>query len=218
VRVSAGGNALELLHVADGARYRAAGGGAHSSASDVIDLAGDASFNVLGRLRELSFSYGTPLAAGYRLSIYATGSSVWSDAASGANPGVITPAGTLLTLADDGDEDQIALSSAFRFALASPQQRVYVVDGPLSYVCDTAAGTLTRYSGYAVASSQPSNPGVAPLASASAALLVDRVSSCSFTYTPGTPQRAALVTIALGLARQGEQVRLLEQVHVLNTP
>src|SRR5262245_47175639 len=31
VRVAAGGGALELLHVADGARYRAAAGGAHSA-------------------------------------------------------------------------------------------------------------------------------------------------------------------------------------------
>jgi MSHA biogenesis protein MshO len=218
VRVAAGGSALELLHVADGARYRAAGGGAHSAASDVIDLAGDASFNVLGRFRQLAFSYGAPLGSGHRLSVYATGSAVWSDAATGANPGVITPAATQLSIADDGDEDQLALSAPFRFALASPQQRVYLVDGPLAYLCDTGARTVTRYSGYSVAASQPTNPAAAPLASASAALLVDRVSACSFTYTPGTPQRAALVTIALTLSQSGEQVRLLEQVHVLNTP
>jgi MSHA biogenesis protein MshO len=218
VRVAAGGSALELLHVADGARYRAASGGAHATASDVIDLAGDSSFNVLGHFRQMTFAYGTPLPAGSRLSIYATGSGVWSDAATGANPGVITPAATSVSIADDGDEDQLSLSAPFRFALASPQQRIYVVDGPLTYLCNTGARTLTRYAGYAVAASQPSNPAVAPLSAASPALLVDRVSACAFTYTPGTPQRAALVTIALTLSQSGEQVRLLEQVHVLNTP
>jgi MSHA biogenesis protein MshO len=218
VRVAAGGGALELLHVADGARYRAAAGGAHSAASDVIDLAGDGSFNVLGRFQDLGFSYGTPLAPGHRLVIYPTGSGVWSDAASGADPGVITPAATSLQVLDDGDEDQLVLSAPFRFALGSPQQRVYVVDGPLSYLCDTAAGSLTRYAGYPATAVQPTDPAAAPLSSASDALLVDRVSACRFTYTPGTPQRAALVTIELTLSHLGEQVRLLEQVHVLNVP
>jgi MSHA biogenesis protein MshO len=218
VRVGAGGTALELLHAADGARYRAEGGGAHGAASDVIDLAGDSSFNVLGRFQDLGFSYGTPLAAGHRLAVYATGSSVWSDAASGANPGVITPAATALQIADDGDEDQLLLSAPFRFALGSPQQRVYVVDGPLSYLCDAGSGSLTRYAGYSVTALQPTDPSAAPLSLASAALLVDRVSACRFTYSPGTPQRAALVTIELTLSHLGEQVRLLEQVHVLNVP
>jgi MSHA biogenesis protein MshO len=218
VRVAAGGGALELLHAADGARYRAAGGGAHAAASDVIDLAGDASFNVLGRLRDLAFSHGTPLAAGHRLAIYATGSSVWSDAASGANPGVITPGGTSITVLDDGDEDQLSLSAPFRFALASPQQRVYVVDGPLTYLCDLSAGTLERISGYGVSAAQPVNASAAPLSAGARALLVDRVSACRFSYAPGTPQRAGLVTIELTLSRSGEQVRLLEQVHVLNVP
>jgi MSHA biogenesis protein MshO len=218
VRVGAGGSALELLHVADGARYRAAAGGAHAAASDWIDLAGDASFNVLGRFRDLPFSYGAPLAAGQRLAVYATGSSVWSDAESGANPGVITPAATQLTILDDGDEDQLVLSSPFRFALASPEQRIYVVDGPLSYLCDVGAGTLTRYSSYPVDDVQPTNPSASPLSSGTGALLVDRVSGCRFSYTPGTAQRAALVTLELTLAHQGEQVSLLEQVHVLNVP
>jgi MSHA biogenesis protein MshO len=218
VRVAAGGTALELLHVADGARYRSAAGGAHTAASDLLDLAGDASFNVLGRFQDLAFSYGSPLPAGHRLSVYATGSGVWSDAASGTDPGVITPATTGLSIADDGDEDQLVLSAPFRFALASPQQRVYVVEGPLSFLCSASAGTLMRYAGYAVAAGQPVDPSAAPLSSAGAALLVDRVAGCSFDYTPGTPQRAALVTIELTLAHQGEQVRLLEQVHVMNTP
>jgi MSHA biogenesis protein MshO len=218
VRVAAGGTSLELLHVADGARYRSAAGGAHTAASDLLDLAGDASFNVLGRFQDLAFAYGSPLPAGHRLSVYATGSSVWSDAASGASPGVITPAATNLSIANDGDEDQLVLSAPFRFALASPQQRVYVVEGPLSYLCSTSAGTLTRYAGYAVAASQPVDAAAAPLSSASAALLVDRLGACSFSYTPGTPQRAALVTIELTLSHRGEQVRLLEQVHVMNTP
>lgn len=218
VRVAAGGSALELLHVADGARYRAASGGAHTAASDWLDLAGDASFNVLGRFRDLGFSYGTALAAGHRLALYTTGSNVWLDAESGANPGVITPASTQITVVDDGDEDQFVLGAAFRFVLASPEQRIYVVDGPLSYLCDTGAGTLTRYASYAVDDVQPTNPAAAPLSAGASARMLERVTACRFGYTPGTAQRAGLVTLELTLAQNGEQVRLLEQVHVLNVP
>lgn len=224
VRVAAGGLVLELLHTVDGARYRASAGvnpsaQDHSAATDWLDFASaDAQWNVLGRFSNLAFAYGAPLAAGHRVALYPTGSGVWSDAASGANPGTITPAGTLITLADDGDEDQLALSSAFRFALASPRQRLYLVDGPITFRCDPAAGTLTRYSGYAPAASQPTDPAAAPLSSASAALLAESVSACAFAYDAGTATRGGLVTLALTLARAGEQVRMAWQVHVDNAP
>ncbi len=224
LRVGAGGLALELLHTVDGARYRAGAGvnpsaQDHSAPTDWIDFtSADAQWNVLGRFPNLAFSYGTPLAAGHRVAVYPTGSAVWSDAATGANPGTITPAGTAITLADDGDEDQLALSAAFRFALASPRQRLYLVDGPITFRCDTAAATLTRYAGYAPAATQPTDPSAAPLSSASAARLADSVSSCAFAYDPGTATRGGLVTLALGLARGSEQVRMSWQVHVDNTP
>lgn len=223
VRVAPGGTALEILHAADGGRYRAGpgadGGGAdHTDASDWLSFAGDDEFNLLGRFRSLSFSYGTPLASGNRLAIYTTGSSVYSEAASGANPGSITPAGTSITLSNDGEEDHIALGSSFQFALASPSRRLYVVDTPISYLCDTAAGTLTRYSQYQIASAQPTNPAVSPLSGASSALVTDQIESCSFRYTPGTPQRAGLLSVELVLADSGERVRLLQQVHMEHTP
>lgn len=224
VRVGAGGQALELLHTVDGARYRAGAGvnpsaQDHSAAADWLDFtSADAQWNVLGRFSNLAFSYGSPLAAGHRVALYPTGSAVWSDAASGANPGAITPGGTTLTLANDGDEDQLALSSAFRFALASPRQRLYLVDGPISFLCDTSAGSLTRYAGYAPYAAQPMDPSAAPLASASAALLTETVAACAFAYDAGTATRGGLVTLALTLARGGEQVRMAWQVHVDNAP
>jgi MSHA biogenesis protein MshO len=224
VRVAAGGLVLELLHTVDGARYRASAGvnpsaQDHSAAADWLDFtSADAQWNVLGRFSNLAFSYGAPLSAGHRVALYPAGSAVWSDAASGANPGTITPAGTAITLADDGDEDQLALSSAFRFALASPRQRLYLVDGPITFRCDPTAGTLTRYAGYAPAASQPTDPAAAPLASASAALLAESVAACAFAYDAGTATRGGLVTLALTLARAGEQVRMAWQVHVDNAP
>jgi MSHA biogenesis protein MshO len=44
------------------------------------------------------------------------------------------------------------------------------------------------------------------------------VAGCSFSYSQGTSSRAGLVTIDVTIRRDGETVRLLQQVHVLNAP
>jgi MSHA biogenesis protein MshO len=224
VRVS--GGALELLHVADGAAYRREFGLNpdtaidHSAESDRLDFGDDASWNLLGRLADLTFGYGTALPAGTRAAVYPTSTAaLYAQAAAGSSPGAITPAATSITVLDDGDEDQITLSAPFRFEFESPQQRFYLVDTPVSFLCDPVAGTLRRYASYAIVSSQPTDPTGAPLAGAgSSALLADGVESCRFVYTPGTPSRAALATLEIALRDGDERARLLHQVHVPNAP
>jgi MSHA biogenesis protein MshO len=218
LRVAAGGTALEYLEVADGARYRSQPdtGLMHPAPADVFELGAETSFNVLGRFGALMFAYGVPLPAGTRIAVYPTGASVWIDAATGASPGAITPAGTSITVVDDGDEDQIVLAAAHQFALASPRHRMFVVSGPVSYLC--AAGTLTRYWGYTVQAAQPTNAVLLPLAGAPSARLAEPVSACTFDYQPGTPQRGGLLTATLELADGSERVRLMHQIHVENVP
>jgi MSHA biogenesis protein MshO len=227
LRVDPGGGTFELLQVADGARYRrlpgnnGGGSGNHTSPAsptDWLEFSGDTRWNVLGRLTSLTFTHDVPLAAGHRIAIYTTGASVWSDAATDADPGVITPAATTITLRDDGDEDAIELSASHTFRYESPSQRFYVVEGPVTYQCDTAAGTLTRYAAYTPTAAQPTAPGSPPLASAASARLADRLAACAFRYSPGTSQRAGLLTIELRLSDSGESVRLLQQAHVENVP
>jgi MSHA biogenesis protein MshO len=224
VRVSLDARTLEILHVVDGARYRRAPGvnplGAdHSAATDWLSFTGaDAQWNVLGRFRSLPFSYGSALAPGTRLAVYTTGETIWNEAAAGLSPASITPASTTITIRDDGDEDAITLSSAFKFALESPRQRVYLLDGPITFHCDLSARTLTRFSGYSATAGQPTNPAAAPLLAASRALLASSVSSCAFLYDPGTATRSGLVSLSLGLSEGTERVSLLEQVHVENVP
>ncbi len=224
LRVSGDGLKVELLRAVDGARYRTGPGTnpittvVHDAFLDSLSFTGDTSFNVLGRFGSLDFTYLVPLSAGHRVAIYSAGSWIWADAASDANPGVITPSTTGITIADDGDEDQIGLAGLFTFRFTSPRQRLYVTDTPLSYICDLGAGTLTRYASYTIVAAQPTDPSVAPLSGAAAAPLSHDVGGCSFSYDPGTPTRAGLLTIALTLVRGGEQVQLLHQVHVDNTP
>jgi MSHA biogenesis protein MshO len=223
LRVTPDGLALELLLTADGARYRSGpgtnpSGVDHTDPADWLDLAGDDSFTVLGRLGTLAFAYGAPLPEGTRLAVHPTGVSTWSDAAASADPGVITPAGTSITIDDAQDEDRFVLSAPFTFRHASPRQRLFVVSGPVTYLCDPATRTLLRVDGYSIEASQPVDPNAAPLARGSGGALAEDVAGCAFAYAPGTASRAGLVTLDLALARGDERVRLLQQVHVEGAP
>ncbi|MEE9280445.1 MAG: prepilin-type N-terminal cleavage/methylation domain-containing protein [Myxococcota bacterium] len=227
VRISVDGQKLELIHVLDGARYRADGGVNpstvdHTAATDWLDFTGqETSFNVLGRFQQLNLAYGVGSPAGYRLAIYPTETTLYADAATAADPGVITQgAAGVFQLANDGDEDQVQLNAGFemRFRLASPRQRLYVVDTPMTYICDVGVGTLVRHWGYAIAAVQPEDPSVNPLLSGSSARLANSISACAFSYSTATATHSGLVTIDLAVSSGTEQVRLLQQVHVSNAP
>lgn len=227
IRVSASGDRIELLLTAGGGRYREnpgindAGGPAeqdHTDATDWLSFGGDASFNLLGRFRNLPFTYGAGLPAGTRLAVYPTGAVVWSDAAADRNPSAITPRTSTVSVFDDGDEDQLRLSADHTFVLHSPSRRVYVVDSPVTYLCNEADDSIWRVDGYLIQSNQPTDLLAAPLSAGVSARAAERVESCRFTYVPGASSRAGLVTIELVLASEGERVRLLQQVQVQNAP
>ena len=226
VRVSASQDAIELLHVAAGARYRADPGTnpgtpapvPHEDESDRLSFGGDASFNLFGRISGISFTYDEPLPEGTRVAIYPTGSDVWSAAAAQSTTGIITASGNPVTVVDDGDEDQIHLGSAHTFSLESPRKRLYLVDTPVSYVCDPDAGSLWRIDRYAAGGAQPTRLDTVPLATGTRARAADRVEACRFDYRPGTPARSGLVTLEVVIASEGERVRLHHQVPIPNAP
>jgi MSHA biogenesis protein MshO len=223
VRVSASGDALEFLLVADAGTYRAArgnniplgGSGNHNSAAeeDWLNFNGDSRFNILGRFHDLGSGYPRALPAGTRLAIYTTDPvELYADAASGAATGVITPAAISVSIQDDVDEDALLLSAPFDFRYESPAQRVYVVDGPVSYICNN--GGLRRYGGYAIQTAQPSAGSLA-----GGSLMANQVTGCLFEYQPGTSQRSGLVTVRLTLQNgDAGAVELLRQIHVGNVP
>ncbi len=217
LRLNASGStiALELLSTADGARYRDRPPPGDPSKRLQFSAADDA-FNSIGGFRNISQPFSSD---SHYLSIYNVGVP-GADAYELAN--VITPPGTQIDIDTDAipGEDNVRLSPAFKFAFASPGQRVFLVDGPVSYLCDGAAGTLVRYSNYAIASDQADRNSAAELlsAGADATVIANRVGSCSMDYAPGTAQRAGLVSIALAVTDTGETVSLLHQVHVDNVP
>ena len=215
VRVSSGGTvtALELLATADGARYQ--DGGPVSNPALALDFtAADGAFATTVPFTQLTLPWTS---SSYYLSIYNVG-------VPGANAyqmaNVITPAGTTITIAAGATANQnlVTLSPAFQFAFGSPGKRVYLVSGPVSYLCDTAAATLTRYSGYTIAIAQSASAAALSAAGATAALVAANVASCQFTLTTGTAERNALATLTLQISQNGQSVQLLNEVQVVNAP
>jgi MSHA biogenesis protein MshO len=217
VRVGGSGSisTLELLRSVEAVRYRSTGPGSGSTADLDFGIA-DGEFTTLGKFTTIAHPFDS---TAYYLSVYNVG-------VSGANAydmtNVMTPQGTDINISDGSTAgtDRVTLSPAFQFVYTSPSQRVFLVEGPVTYLCDASARTLTRYKGYTPASDSSTRDSAAELlaAGASAALIASDVAGCSFDYAAGSTQRAGLLTASLNIARSGEQVSLIEQVHVVNTP
>jgi len=216
------GWALEMVNTVDGARYRDEFGGLFITDDDILDFTSpDAAFNFLG---SLNLPASSALSANQRLVIYNTApANIYNDAVSGASLGIITPFGTVMDLTEvtmGGEvEHHLELDTPFQFSQQSPGQRVFIVDGPISYICDPASGRITRYSDYDYADLQPTGaPGLEFDGPVVDGPVVTQVIACSFNYTAGTAQRGGLITLEISLSDSGETVTLLHQVHVGNVP
>ena len=217
IRITSSGSvvALEMINTVDGVRYREQPPPDDGTKQLNFSAADDA-FNSVGVFTGVSKPFSS---SSHYLSVYNVG-------VPGANAyelvNVITPPGTQINIDTDAiaGEDNVTLSPAFQFAYGSPSRRIFLVDGPLSYLCDLSAGTLTRYSGYSITGSQSNRDSAAELiaAGASDTLVADHVSACSLAYAPGTSQRAGLVTLQIAVTDTAETISLLHQVHVNNAP
>jgi MSHA biogenesis protein MshO len=215
VRVSSSGSvvALEFIATIDGARYLDSG--PLSNASLWLDFTtADAAFSTTVPFSEITLPYSST--SNY-LVIYNVGV---SGANAYAMSNVITPAGTSIsiTAGSTANQNLVTLNPGFQFSYGSPGKRVYLASGPVSYLCDTGAGTLTRYAGYAILATQPTSATSLTAAGASSGLVATNVSACQFTYSAGAAQRDGLASLALQLSSNGQSVQLLHQVHLVNTP
>jgi len=216
--------ALEMINTVDGARYRDEVGGGFTATSHILDFsATDTDFNLLGRFTTLA---SATLPNNFRAVIYNTNpAGIYSDAVSVDASGIISyPQGLTIstsTAAGFDDEHHIALPAAFKFNFQSPSQRVFIVDGAVSYICE--AGRLMRFDGYGYVSNQANVDTVAELSllagAANTGRVASQVSSCGISYQPGSSQRGGLITLDIALSDSAnETVRLMHQVHVDNVP
>jgi len=217
VRITTNGSitALELLNVVEGVRYRAGPPPGDANARLIFNTA-DGAFNSIGLFNAITKPFSSTT---HYLSVYNVGVA-GADAYELSN--VITPPGTQIDIdaAAEAGEDNVQLDPWFQFAYPSPRQRIYLIDTPVSFLCDTATGNLTRYAGYAIATNQADRDSAVELLAAGgvAALMSDNLTACTFTFTPGTAQRDGLVTMSLTVADAGESIVLLQQAHIDNVP
>jgi MSHA biogenesis protein MshO len=170
---------------------------------------------------QLSLPWSPPSAYLAIYNIGVPGADAYQPPPTSSGPNVITPPNTTITIVAGSTANQnlVTLSSPFQFAYGSPGRRVYLVSGPVSYLCDTSAGTLTRYSGYTIQGTQPTSAAALTSNGATASVVAGDVGSCQFTYTASiTAQRNALVTLTLQLTQSNESVQLLYEVQMVNSP
>ena len=110
--------------------------------------------------------------------------------------------------------DRLHLNPGFNFAADSPTHRVFLVSGPVAYLCDQGAQTLTRYWGYGISASPGAHDSAAKMlaAGAQSALVARNITSCTFGATAGTTQHGQLVMLQMLLSNGGENLPIMEEV------
>jgi len=196
--VSASNGSLELIPISAAARY-------------VVDSAGALQFGVAPIS---SFSIvGPPL----RLS-HASQQLAWYNLGTGVDDANAYKLGNVRTSTTAaGTASGITVSgAALPNSLQAPPYRVYAVEQPVTYRCNTSTtpGTLTRYTGYGFVDPQPDPPS-----GGTSAVLARNVTACRFVYDSSPfATRYGVVTLQLQLTSQGETVSLYHTVHVDNLP
>ncbi len=217
VRVTAAGGVtyLEFIPTVGGGRYRqypTAGG-----AGNALDFSSaDSAFDVLGPV--------PVYAAGNSLAIFNLGPGSASDAYAGNNRTALASANTVATLFSSDVAPHTMTFSAIQFPAPSPSARFHIVQAPVTFACapnaaTPGAGRLLRYSGYGFIGAQPASPAVGGMVTS---LMVGNVAQCDFDYNEvaasGAHTRTGLVTLRLRLESEGESVRLVHQMQVVNAP
>ncbi|MES2538390.1 MAG: type II secretion system protein [Pseudomonadota bacterium] len=204
VRVTGGNQAIEFLQTRIGGRYRYSTGS--SSADNILDFTqADSSFEILGP--PILFRTGDQVVV-YNLGIDGADAYQGNTAA--------THVRRSLNVAGIGSTTTVQIISSNPYPFDSPNHSFQVVDTPVSYLCDSATRTLTRYWGYDISATQPNPPSVG--AGLKSAVLAKNVITCNFGYAAGVTERSGLVAIKISVGQNAESISLHHEVHVSNVP
>jgi MSHA biogenesis protein MshO len=217
VRVSNDNLTLELLLVRTAGRYRFDASGTTNTGCATPALsfgAADTCFKTIGNVQNPGSVTANDFLVVYNL----PPGTDCADAYQAVCTGGGSNKAQVSSVTVQTDEDAIVFASN-KFVYESPANRFQIIEGPVMYVCDTGAGELRRYSGYAIQSGS-----VPPAPSGTGDLLVNKVSACTFTYSPSTVAQAnGLVTLELSITTvdvkgNNETINLYHAVHVSNVP
>lgn len=183
VRSSAGVLAVEYLAVLDAAVLFRDDIAVPASQRLTTGVA-DNQFETLGEFRQLT----KPLdSTALYVAVHhsgAPGANAWALA------NVITAPGTRVQIdaGSSAGQDQVRLTPATAFMSVGAARRVYVLSGPVTYLCNPGTGTLARYSGYAIAANQALRDTDAELLGAGAArsVLATGIGNCRIAATANT--------------------------------
>ncbi len=211
-RVWANGNIrmLELLATSYNAAYYSEPG----SPNPLLDLTvtippPDTDFSTVG-------VFGNPVPASTGYVVVNNLGTPAADAYTLAN--VIAPVNTITASTapqpPNAPIDRVHLNPGFTFVADSPTHRVFLVTGPIAYLCDQGAQTLTRYWGYGIAATPGAHDSAAKMlaAGAQSALVARNITSCAFGTTLGTTQYGQLVMLQMLLSNGGENLPVMDEV------
>lgn len=107
------------------------------------------------------------------------------------------------------DIDQIQFAGNVSFANHSPSRRFHIIENNVVTLFYLYGTDLRRDTTSFAAPNTPTGQ---------TRLLMQNVQACTFTFTPGAPQRAGLLRIDITVAEQGETIQVIHDAHVYNTP
>lgn len=213
LRVNPAGTALELLATTGVARYYGQGDKNGTPAGEEL-IIGGAPASTFGTLD--SFTAQTlPYSGQYYVSVGNLGTATYN--AYNSATGVMTSLGTVTVGPNPTTQEnwvQLAAPFSFKAAGAPAVQpsvhNAYLVSGPVSYVCNPnpanpSAGTVIRYSGYAVSTAQP-----VPPAGGASAFIAHDVLACKIALVaaPGSYAFGQLAILSVTLASNGETLQV----------
>jgi MSHA biogenesis protein MshO len=196
---------LEYLQTSGGGRYRAELANTVPLGDPLEFAAADPTFDVIGTMPTLA-SVHAPLRGDWIVIYNLASSGTIANAYSGENRAAATAAGNTITLSP----------SSFKFPYPSPGKRFQVVQHAVTYECNPTTRELRRYWNYGISTAQ-ATPPTTPTDTALLANAISSTDGCSFTFTT-SGERTGVVGLAVRIERNGESVRLFQQVHVNNAP
>lgn len=228
LRVAGGGNrwALEMLATDGVARYYGSGekAGSSNAANEELSLGSpDGSFYTMSPFTGDSGPYAAaraPYLSVGNLGLNRLGGQDAYDTGPfcAARPCAMSPAGGAPRLTARPQGEQWVRYAQMTFVSngisnGRPNHNAYLVSSPVSYVCDAGAGTLTRYSGYAVTATQPVPPPAQP--GSVAAVIAHDVTGCGpFSVVSArleNYQFGEIAVLNVTLSSGGESVQVFVQ-------
>ncbi len=175
-----------------------------------------ASFTTAGRFRGIALPF---VSSSHYLSVNNLGT---PGADAYALAGSMTPAGATIQMAAGGaGETVVTVAPVPVFAADSPRRRIYLVSGPVAYLCDEGQGTLRRYASYNIAGNLTARDSAAELnaAGGGSSLVAQGLTACNFAVSAvGNATQSQTAAVRLTTTRNGDSVTLLHSSHAEYVP